>query len=74
MTQVDFYVLPQSGSFTVGEAVGRLAEKALSRGHRIFVHVSDEQQGHHLDSELWAFRLNAQVRCSSGTQADPPAC
>ncbi|MDG2459733.1 MAG: DNA polymerase III subunit chi [Luminiphilus sp.] len=56
MTQVDFYVLPQSGSFTVGEAVGRLAEKALSRGHRIFVHVSDEQQGHHLDSELWTFR------------------
>ena len=56
MTQVDFYVLPQSGNLTINGAVARLTEKALSRGHRVFVHVGDEQRGHELDEALWTFR------------------
>ena len=45
MTQIDFYLLPHDGSLTVQMAVGRIAEKALSRGHQIFVQVQDEQRG-----------------------------
>lgn len=56
MTQVDFYVLPRDGSLPVVNAVGRIAEKALSRGHRIFVSVCDEDQAHTFDGALWTFR------------------
>ena len=56
MTQVDFYVLPENGSLTVHAAVGRIAEKALSRGHQIFVQVKDEAAAIRLHESLWTFR------------------
>jgi len=56
MTQIDFYVLPRDGSLPVVNAVGRIAEKALSRGHRIFVSVCDEERAHTFDSALWTYR------------------
>ena len=59
MTQVDFYVLPRNGSLPVVNAVGRIAEKAVSRGHHIFVSVCDEEQALSLDSPLWTFRAES---------------
>ena len=59
MTQIDFYVLPRDGSLPVVNAVGRIAEKAVSRGHRIFVSVCDEEQAHTFDSALWTFRAES---------------
>jgi DNA polymerase-3 subunit chi len=59
MTQIDFYVLPRDGSLPVVNAVGRIAEKAVSRGHRIFVSVCDEEQAHNFDSALWTFRAES---------------
>ena len=56
MTQVDFYVLPENGSLTAHAAVGRIAEKALSRGHQIFVQVKDEAAAIRLHESLWTFR------------------
>ena len=56
MTQVDFYVLPKNGSLTAHGAVGRIAEKALSRGHQIFVQVKDEAAASALHDSLWTFR------------------
>ena len=56
MTQVDFYVLPENGSLTARAAVGRIAEKALSRGHQIFVQVKDEAAAIRLHESLWTFR------------------
>ena len=56
MTQVDFYVLPENGSLTAHAAVGRIAEKALSRGHQIFVQVKDEAAAIALYDSLWTFR------------------
>ena len=56
MTQVDFYVLPENGSLTAHAAVGRIAEKALSRGHQIFVQVKDEAAAITLHESLWTFR------------------
>ena len=59
MTQVDFYVLPRNGSLPVVNAVGRIAEKAVSRGHHIFVSVCDEEQALSLESALWTFRAES---------------
>ena len=59
MTQVDFYVLPRNGSLPVVNAVGRIAEKAVSRGHHIFESVCDEEQALSLDSALWTFRAES---------------
>ena len=56
MTQVDFYVLPENGSLTAHAAVGRIAEKALRRGHQIFVQVNDEAAATQLHDSLWTFR------------------
>ena len=56
MTQVDFYVLPENGGLTAYAAVGRIAEKALSRGHQIFVQVTDEATATALHDSLWTFR------------------
>ena len=56
MTQVDFYVLPENGSLTAHAAVGRIADKALSRGHQIFVQVTDETTATELHESLWTFR------------------
>ena len=56
MTQVDFYVLPENGSLAAHAAVGRIAEKALSRGHPIFVQVKDEATAITLHESLWTFR------------------
>ena len=56
MTQVDFYVLPRDGSLTAHTAVGRIAEKALSRGHQIFVQVKDDAAATALHDSLWTFR------------------
>ena len=59
MTQVDFYVLPEHGSLTGYAAVGRIAEKALSRGHQIFVQVADEAAATALHDSLWTFRTES---------------
>ena len=56
MTQIDFYVLPENGSLTAYAAVGRIAEKALSHGHQIFVQVKDEAAATALHDKLWTFR------------------
>ena len=36
--------------------MGRIAEKALSRGHQIFVQVNDEAAATALHDSLWTFR------------------
>ena len=59
MTQIDFYVLPENGSLTAHAAVGRIAEKALSRGHQTFVQVTDEATATALHDSLWTFRTES---------------
>lgn len=59
MTQVDFYVLPENGSLTAYTAVGRIAEKALARGHQIFVQVKDKAEATALHDGLWTYRAES---------------
>ena len=59
MTQVDFYVLPENGSLSAHAAVGRIAEKALNRGHQIFVQVKDKAEANALHDSLWTYRAES---------------
>ena len=55
VTQVDFYVLPKDGSLTLAQAIGRIAEKAVSKGHRVFIHAADKTEAADIRRGLWTF-------------------
>ena len=61
MTQVDFYVLPKDGSLTLAHAIGRIVDKALGKGHRVFIHVTDETEAANIQRCLWTFRAQSFV-------------
>jgi DNA polymerase-3 subunit chi len=53
--QVDFYVLAGADPAQRDLFACRLAEKAFRLGHRIHLHVTDEQAARSLDELLWNF-------------------
>ena len=59
MTQIDFYLLPKNGNLSLAAALGRIADKAIAKGHHVFVQVTDEAQGAALQESLWTFRPEA---------------
>ena len=59
MTRVDFYVLPQEDPGQRTLLACRLAEKAFSQGHRVYLHTGDEAAARELDALLWSFRPQA---------------
>ena len=56
MTLVGFYVVQTSDSGQRLRVAARLADKAFQRGHRIFIHATDEAQASELNELLWSFR------------------
>ena len=56
MTRVDFYVVSEAGEEARLTVAARLVDKALSRGHRVFINAQNEQQARQLDQLLWTFR------------------
>ena len=56
MTLVGFYVVQTSDSGQRLQVAARLADKAFQRGHRIFIHATDEAQATELNELLWSFR------------------
>ena len=56
MTLVGFYVVQTSDSGQRLRVAARLADKAFQRGHRIFIHATDEAQATELNEFLWSFR------------------
>lgn len=56
MTKIDFYVLPKTGGINVMSAVSRIAEKAMTRGHQIFIQVTNESDAAVVQGALWADR------------------
>ena len=56
MTRVDFYVVSEAGEEARLTVAARLVDKALSRGHRLFINAQTEQQARQLDQVLWTFR------------------
>jgi DNA polymerase III subunit chi len=56
MTQIDFYILPQSEREARFAFACRLIEKAHALGHRIYVHAETETDVQALDELLWSYR------------------
>ncbi|REJ67743.1 MAG: DNA polymerase III subunit chi [Proteobacteria bacterium] len=61
MTRVDFYVVKTAGSEARLSVAARLTEKALGRGHRIFINCDSAEQLTALDSYLWEFKSTSFV-------------
>ncbi len=53
MTEIRFYHLQKKSADAV---LAELAERALSRGHRIIVRTRDENETNRLNDFLWTFR------------------
>lgn len=56
MTRVGFYVVQAAEAGQRLQVAARLADKAFSQGHRIFINAADEAQARALDQLLWTFR------------------
>ena len=61
MTQISFYSLAKGNDDTRLQVACRLAEKAFSLGHKIFIQVEDPQQKRKLDNLLWHFKASSFV-------------
>lgn len=61
MTRIDFYVVKTAGPDARLNVAARLTEKALGRGHRIFINCESADQLSALDSYLWEFKAASFV-------------
>ncbi len=57
--RVDFYVLREEGEAAVGHFVCRLVEKAWRSGHRVYVHMPDDDAVARLDRLMWSYRQDS---------------
>lgn len=72
MTQVSFYILKTAGEAAQLGFACRLAEKAHSENHTIYLHTLDAQRAQ-LDALLWTFRQGSFVphaQCNGDGQDD----
>ena len=61
MTRVDFYVVKSAGSDARLSVAARLTEKALGRGHKIFINCESETQLLALNTLLWDFKPSSFI-------------
>ena len=61
MPRIDFYVI--SGQAANGRSLlaCRLAEKAYSLGHRVYIHTASAEQARYMDDLLWTFRQSSFI-------------
>jgi len=61
--RIDFYVLPEHGARDNGRALlaCRLADKAYSLGHTVYILAATESQAAALDDLLWTFRQDSFI-------------
>lgn len=74
MTQVDFYILNESGSNRRTAFAARLIEKLYREGHHLHVHCDSESKLKQLDETLWTARDVSFVphQMASGPLVDCP--
>ncbi len=56
MTQIDFYILPDSSLEAQLHFACRLTEKAQRLGRKVYIATGDRQHSEQLDELLWTFR------------------
>lgn len=61
MPRIDFYILPEQKPDGRDLLACRLAEKAYSLGHNVYIHTVSAEQGQRLDDLLWTFRQGSFV-------------
>ncbi|SEP77933.1 DNA polymerase III, chi subunit [Solimonas aquatica] len=63
MTRIDFYILPEGANGAAGPVMTacKLCDKAVSAGHRVYVHLPDATLAEELDGALWSFRQGGFV-------------
>ena len=61
MTQVDFYILPDTTLEARLDFACRLAETIAGKGYRLHLHAEDEAMASDLDERLWTFRPEAYL-------------
>ncbi|WP_136066512.1 DNA polymerase III subunit chi [Modicisalibacter radicis] len=73
MTQVDFYILPDTTREARLDFACKLAETIWRKGYRLHVHTQDEDQARAFDERLWTFRDDSYVpHALSGSGHDVP--
>jgi len=73
MTQVDFYILPETAPRSRMLFACRLAEKAFALGHRVFVHAPGNGAARELDNLMWTFRDRSFLpHCLAGDDEQAP--
>ncbi|MCM2972120.1 DNA polymerase III subunit chi [Larsenimonas suaedae] len=61
MTQIDFYILPQTTLEARFDFACRLAETIFSKGYRLHVHCEDEAMARQMDERLWTFKPESYI-------------
>ena len=61
MTQIDFYILPDTTLEARLDFACRLAETIAGKGYRLHLHAEDEAMALDLDERLWTFRPDAYL-------------
>ncbi|SDL25222.1 DNA polymerase III, chi subunit [Modicisalibacter muralis] len=61
MTQIDFYILPDTTIEARLDFACRLVETIYRKGHGLHVHAENEQQAREFDERLWTFRPDSYV-------------
>lgn len=61
MSRIDFYVLSDQSVNGRPLLACRLAEKAYSLGHRVYIHTASAEQARRIDDLLWTFRQGSFV-------------
>ena len=61
MTQIDFYILPDTTLEARLDFACRLAETIAGKGYRLHLHAEDEAMALDLDERLWTFRPEAYL-------------
>jgi DNA polymerase-3 subunit chi len=59
MTQVDFYILKDTGETARALFACRLTEKAVQQGHQVYINTESSVQLLQLDDLLWTFRAGS---------------
>ena len=75
MTEVKFYILPDSAAHGRERLACRLAEKAYNLGRKVYIHTGSASETAYLDELLWTFRegsfLPHAVKGEAGDEPPP---
>ncbi len=71
MTQIDFYILDESGGENRPHFACRLTDKAYRQGRRVYIHTGSAGESQMLDRLLWTFREQSFVPHGLADAADP---